>query len=289
MRTARASSLRHLATFLVAATLWVLGFGIAVAVAMLLLVPLPPGPIDGLALLGATGLGVTSIVQIAGLALLGAALATRLPVEAGAGGAPPTADTALDRIRATYPLATPIPLAVAALVAGTLIWTMPTWIAQELSAWFDYQSTPELLMELLGTAPLAGRVAIGLAMVVSAPLFEELVFRGYLWRVIAHGGGPIAAWAGTTALFALFHLDPVHAVALLPTAAFLGWLRLRSGSLIPPMLAHFANNAFGVVVGLTASADAPDTPLGLGVAVLGLAATIAIGAIGAWFSRRASL
>ena len=77
-------------------------------------------------------------------------------------------------------------------------------------------------------------------------LVEELVFRGLLWSALEERLPPMAVWIITSLCFAAYHMDPLHAVAIIATALVLGWLRLISGSLWPGVLAHLANNINGV-------------------------------------------
>lgn len=71
-----------------------------------------------------------------------------------------------------------------------------------------------------------------------APLFEELLFRGFLLPVLARGGRTTLALVLSALLFGAIHLQP----AGLPTLATLGFvlgLALRhTGSLWPPILVH---------------------------------------------------
>ena len=92
------------------------------------------------------------------------------------------------------------------------------------------------------------------------------------------------AFALTTVLFALYHMDPIHVVSLLPTAVFLGWLRWASGSLWPPILAHFVNNA--VAVGVVQIM--PGESLGTVGSFAGLGAFLVVVVVGGWLSERAS-
>ena len=86
------------------------------------------------------------------------------------------------------------------------------------------------------------------------PLAEELIFRGYLFWVI----GPILArlkvCAGVATafvvavLFALAHasksgITGPQLVAIFGTGLLYGWLRLDSGSTVPPVIAHILFNA----------------------------------------------
>lgn len=80
-----------------------------------------------------------------------------------------------------------------------------------------------------------------------AALWEELVFRGYLWRVAADTAGPrVALWA-TSAGFAAVHLLNPGASAQSLTAVFLagvllGLVRQGTDSLPAAWLAHLAWN-----------------------------------------------
>jgi membrane protease YdiL (CAAX protease family) len=100
-----------------------------------------------------------------------------------------------------------------------------------------------------GTGPLAWAAAAGRLLWLLAPaaLWEELVFRGYLWRVAADTAGPrVALWA-TSAGFALVHLlNPGASVqslsAVFLAGVLLGLVRLGTDSVPAAWLAHLAWN-----------------------------------------------
>lgn len=79
-----------------------------------------------------------------------------------------------------------------------------------------------------------------------APLVEELVFRGLLygWLVGRWGGG--IAVIGSSLAFAAAHVELAHVILVLPLGLVFGWLRWRSGSLWPSLVAHMANNGLAV-------------------------------------------
>lgn len=92
--------------------------------------------------------------------------------------------------------------------------------------------------------------------VILAPLLvaytEELVFRGVLWAALARitdSGNKILLQ--TSVLFALVHLVNRGGLYELPhrfvAGLLLGWLRLRSGSIIPSVHAHFIVLALATV------------------------------------------
>ena len=230
---------------------------------------------------GPTFLGVTSIVQIVAMGGVALALTQLLRTTTPQALRPTLADAF--GLRAT----SPIWYAVAAL-GGLTIWTFPSWLAVWLESWLPWESTVSIVSEAL-QGPLSTTWPLIVALVVSAPIVEECIFRGYLWTVLERGRGGVMALVGTTVLFTAYHADPVHVIALMPTAAFFGVLRWRSNSIGPPIVAHFANNSVGVVLGvLAASNEAPTSELTAIPAVAGLAFCGVITGVAWWWSARGS-
>lgn len=85
--------------------------------------------------------------------------------------------------------------------------------------------------------------------VIAAPVFEEMVFRGLLLGcLLARGWNPWIAVAVTAAAFASIH-GQYYAPGLISvfvSGVLLGWLRIISGGLAAPLLAHTAMNAWVV-------------------------------------------
>jgi membrane protease YdiL (CAAX protease family) len=104
--------------------------------------------------------------------------------------------------------------------------------------------------------PGGAEATIGLALtavviVVIAPFAEELFFRGALTGALAHrlgGWTPLA----TGAIFGAAHLEPRAFPALFILGALLGWLYMRTRSLLPGMAVHAANNLLALVAALLA-------------------------------------
>ena len=87
----------------------------------------------------------------------------------------------------------------------------------------------------------------------AAPLFEEIIFRGFLFKVLFDIGGSATAVSVTAILFALLHLPQLWGswagVALIFVVGYvLSFVRLRANSLIPSFVIHTSYNAmlFGV-------------------------------------------
>jgi membrane protease YdiL (CAAX protease family) len=86
-----------------------------------------------------------------------------------------------------------------------------------------------------------------------APLFEEIIFRGFLFKAFSQVGGTSLAVPATAALFALLHALQLWGywagVALIFFVGYiLSLVRVRSNSLIPSFIIHTVYNAllFGV-------------------------------------------
>ena len=86
------------------------------------------------------------------------------------------------------------------------------------------------------------------------PLAEELIFRGYLFWVIGPLLARLKVFAGAATafvvavLFALAHasksgITGPQLVTIFSTGLLYGWLRLDSGSTVPPVIAHILFNA----------------------------------------------
>ncbi len=94
--------------------------------------------------------------------------------------------------------------------------------------------------------PVDATAAAWFAVVAMAPLTEELLCRGAAWRAAVTLASPHVAITLTAVLFAFLHgLNGVYLLELPHRFAMglvLGWLRWRSGSVAPPIVAHALHN-----------------------------------------------
>jgi hypothetical protein len=79
-----------------------------------------------------------------------------------------------------------------------------------------------------------------------APLAEELAFRGMLYGWLAGRWNNLVAFVLSSLAFAAAHTEPVHILLVLPLGFWFGWLRWRTGSLVPTIVAHIINNSIAV-------------------------------------------
>lgn len=79
-----------------------------------------------------------------------------------------------------------------------------------------------------------------------APLAEELVFRGMFYGWLAGRWGNLTAFVLSSLAFAAAHAEPLHILLVLPLGFWFGFLRWRTGSLVPTIVAHMINNTIAV-------------------------------------------
>lgn len=127
---------------------------------------------------------------------------------------------------------------------------------------------------------------VPLALMIGATpaICEEILFRGYIQTRLTRTWNPMLGILVASLLFAVFHMDLVHVIAVFPMGFYLGWISWRSGSIVPAMIGHFINNTISVVAVVLAPEGETDTlalpailvSLAiLGFGFLGLAGTVA--------------
>jgi membrane protease YdiL (CAAX protease family) len=120
---------------------------------------------------------------------------------------------------------------------------------------------------------------------------EELLFRGYVQTRLTRTAGATGGVLLASALFALFHLDLVHIIAVFPLGLYLGFVSWRSGSLIPAMIGHFVNNAVSVIAvvlapqGETDVLDLPVAMVSLSIIGTGIISVLAVIAVSIAYGR----
>ena len=140
----------------------------------------------------------------------------------------------------------------------------------------------EFVKQIGGNAGTVSVLAVCVLVTVIAPVCEEILFRGFIFRSLSNWRGPWPAAIATGILFGLVHGLSAPAVDLAPLA-LLGFLLCvvyyKTGSLYLTILAHSVNNALAL---------SSDEGWGSGRAVALLAAALALLALAAWLLRLAS-
>jgi membrane protease YdiL (CAAX protease family) len=137
-----------------------------------------------------------------------------------------------------------------------LVWPGGAQVAGWLFAWIAWVALEEWLSRRAGLGAPApwrlSRLSIGLrviGIVALAPVLEEVVFRGLLFRLIEKTrlGGPGAVLV-TAALFAILHTQyaGLELALVFVDGLFLGTARWRTRSVLLTISMHALGNAFAV-------------------------------------------
>lgn len=137
---------------------------------------------------------------------------------------------------------------------GILILTLAA-LSQGFSILTEFTGLPDFIEETLVKIidmPL-GMLAIS----IIGPIGEEVAFRsGIIGHLKRKGWGNVEAIALSALIFGLVHMNPTQIFYASVLGAFLGWVYVRTESVIPCMVLHIVNNTIGVVGSLCM--DDPD-------------------------------
>lgn len=125
------------------------------------------------------------------------------------------------------------------------------WLCAHLLEWAagSAMADQDLVKCLLaGGEPLGLRIALCLSVLFAAPLVEEPLFRGVVFRGLASA---VPAWAAAAAsgfLFALVHVNAASFLPLWYLGAAFAWLYLRTGTILAPMTLHALFNGVNLAL-----------------------------------------
>ncbi len=77
---------------------------------------------------------------------------------------------------------------------------------------------------------------------------EETLFRGFLQSSLEQEYKPAKAIIITALIFSLLHMNPIGLIPLIGIGIYLGFVAYTTNNLLLPMLIHFINNTFAVIV-----------------------------------------
>ncbi len=107
-------------------------------------------------------------------------------------------------------------------------------------------STPEFLIEILKKASFGGVEFFSIVLV--APIFEELFFRGIILNSLERRYSGRIALIFSSILFSVYHLVPYQMIYAFFIGIFLGWIYKKSGSLKLSIFCHFVMNFSSLVI-----------------------------------------
>ncbi len=105
---------------------------------------------------------------------------------------------------------------------------------------------PALIKQIMQDLLSSGAAAF-FVLVIVAPVTEELFFRGFMLDGFRRRYTPTTAILLSSAMFAVFHLNPYQFVGAFILGIAMAWLRLQTESLWPCLFVHAAANGTAFV------------------------------------------
>ena len=124
-------------------------------------------------------------------------------------------------------------------------WSYPFRLLCAYILMWCFSITIEPLAGMFGNGPeqiLSGGWLL-LSAIISAPLFEETLFRGYIAGTLRRAYGTLAAWIISSLLFGLAHGTPSTIITASFSGLILCYCYLRYRSLLFAIILHAMNNA----------------------------------------------
>jgi len=106
--------------------------------------------------------------------------------------------------------------------------------------WFGIFGEPSTNTDL-GTSWESSNIEIAimfLSVAIVTPIVEELMFRGYILDAISRKHSDWTAIIWSSILFGLVHIDPFVIGQAFMGGILYGWIRMRTGSLLPSIAGH---------------------------------------------------
>ncbi len=156
-------------------------------------------------------------------------------------------------LRIRMPHWTTLPLAV---LLGVTLHPMYVLLAEWISYTYPISEQAAAAMrpfaEKISTAPW---LSVLFLMAFVPAICEELAFRGFIFGGLVRERGRLRAVLITAILFGVSHGVLQQSIAATVMGVLLGWIALRTGSVLPGILIHFTNNALSVSMERIASSQ----------------------------------
>ncbi|UCC98356.1 MAG: CPBP family intramembrane metalloprotease [Phycisphaerales bacterium] len=140
------------------------------------------------------------------------------------------------------------------LIGTLLVAPSSCIILHQMLAWqMSILPMPDELNALVEGVRGCGQTKTGFAILFalaafSAPICEELLFRGILFSSLRRRLKPVPLVIVVAMLFSFYHLHPYRMILIFPLGVVLTYVVLRSGSIYLSMLCHFIVNTLSLVL-----------------------------------------
>jgi len=123
-----------------------------------------------------------------------------------------------------------------------------SYLSNVVASYFEHDIGSDFAQDLYQNA---GNIyLLAFAVVIAAPVFEELFFRGFIYRGFADSRlGVVGAIVFTALLWTLVHgqYDWYTKINIFALGLLFGFARFRSGSILPSLLMHMLMNGMTLV------------------------------------------
>ncbi len=114
--------------------------------------------------------------------------------------------------------------------------------------------TPEWFIELMNEQ-VSNDLYSFLTIVIIAPIFEEIIFRGIILDGFLKKFSANKSILLSSLLFAIIHLNPWQGIGAFIAGLFLGWIYFKTQSIIPCIAIHLTNNLISFIATIYISSD----------------------------------
>ncbi|MGH2795949.1 MAG: lysostaphin resistance A-like protein [Actinomycetota bacterium] len=133
--------------------------------------------------------------------------------------------------------------AVIGLAAGAAVTQLVLTIANNVTD--RPVETPQQLPEIQHGTEL---FLAGIAVVIVAPIAEELFFRGFIYQALRKWRGPTQGMFLSAGVFAIAHVSPVIMPSIFVLGVILAYLFEKRASVVATIAAHVAYNMIGFII-----------------------------------------
>ena len=153
-------------------------------------------------------------------------------------------------LRATYRIRLPaVRVWLGAVAIGLSSWALAhEFMMLQMRIMPFSQTAQEFLQRMQAELQAAPLLTVLVLIAIVPAVTEELLFRGFLLSGLHSAMGRVGAILSAALVFGLFHFMIERVPLTFLLGALLGWLVLRSGSILPAILVHAMHNGAAVVL-----------------------------------------
>nr|PZM90136.1 MAG: CPBP family intramembrane metalloprotease [[Clostridium] cellulosi] len=129
-------------------------------------------------------------------------------------------------------------------IGASILASLVVKIISLILNFFNLQNMPVSLKIPYNSVP--GIIMITLAVVVAAPITEELICRGVILRIFRRYGD-VFAIVGSALIWALLHGNLTQGLPVFVMGLIFGIIAIKAGSIAPTIIIHSINNAIALI------------------------------------------